>query len=85
MERYRAWYRQLDATLQAERQAALAALLARAGFTAGQVLELQWHHIRWRLIGQEEAERREMNSQLDDLERLQLYCRRDQLVNISVL
>ncbi|HBW2224749.1 TPA: hypothetical protein MEL26_005234 [Klebsiella quasipneumoniae subsp. quasipneumoniae] len=63
-------------------QAALADLLARAGFTAGQVQELQWHRIRWPQMSQEEADRRELNSLLDDLERLQLYCRRDQLVDI---
>lgn len=63
-------------------EAALADLLARAGFTADQVQELQWHRIRWPLMSQEEFDRRELNSLLDDLERLQLYCRRDQLVDI---
>lgn len=63
-------------------QTALADLLVRTGFTAGQVQELQWHRIRWPQMSQEEADRRELNSLLDDLERLQLYCRRDQLVDI---
>ncbi|WP_369136550.1 hypothetical protein [Klebsiella variicola] len=63
-------------------EAALADLLAQAGFTADQVQELQWHRIRWPLMSQEEFDRRELNSLLDDLERLQLYCRRDQLVDI---
>ncbi|MFW3904689.1 hypothetical protein ACKLKO_25225 [Klebsiella variicola] len=68
------WYRQLEA--------ALADRLARAGFTGDQMLELQRHRIRWPLMSQEEADRRELNSLLDDLERQQLYCRRDQLVDI---
>ncbi|MDM4472209.1 hypothetical protein QTP23_31275 [Klebsiella michiganensis] len=65
-----------------DREAALADLLARAGFTADQAQELQWHRIRWPLMSQEEFDRRELNSLLDDLEQLQLYCRRDQLVDI---
>ena len=40
------------------------------------------HRIRWPLMSQEEFDRRELNSLLDDLEQLQLYCRRDQLVDI---
>ncbi|MCY2608856.1 hypothetical protein OW922_20385 [Klebsiella pneumoniae] len=58
------WYRQLEA--------ALADRLARAGFTGDQMLELQRHRIRWPLMSQEEADRRELNSLLDDLERQQL-------------
>ena len=81
-----AWYRQLDAALQAEginglneeiRQAALADLLARTGFIAGQVQELQWHRIRWPQMSQEEADRRELNSLLDEQEQCQLYCNRE--------
>lgn len=63
-------------------QAALADLLARAGFTAGQVQELQWHRIRWPQMSQEEADRRELNSLLDELEQRQLYCNREQLTEI---
>jgi hypothetical protein len=44
--------------------AALADLLARAGFTDDQAQELQWHRIRWPLMSQEEADRRELNSLL---------------------
>lgn len=61
---------------------ALDTLLARAGFTDDQAQELQWHRIRWPLMRQEEADRRELNSLLDELERRQMYCRRDQLVDI---
>lgn len=63
-------------------EAALADLLARAGFTGDQAQELQWHRIRWPLMSQEEADRREMNSLLDELERRQLYCNRGQLTEI---
>lgn len=63
-------------------QIALADLLARAGFTAGQVQELQWHRIRWPQMSQEEADRRELNSLLDELEQRQLYCNREQLTEI---
>lgn len=63
-------------------QAALADLLARAGFTADQAQELHRHHIRWRLMSQEEADRRELNSLLNELERQQLYCNREQLTEI---
>ncbi|TKU51975.1 hypothetical protein FDW94_00390, partial [Citrobacter sp. wls757] len=38
--------------------------------------------IRWPLMSQEEYERRELNSLLDELERLQLYCNREQLTEI---
>lgn len=63
-------------------QAALADLLARTGFTAGQVRELQWHRIRWPQMSQEEADRRELNSLLDEQEQCQLYCNREQLTEI---
>ena len=63
-------------------QAALADLLARAGFTGDQAQELQWHRIRWPLMSQEEADRRELNSLLDELEQRQLYCNRGQLTEI---
>ncbi|VVL03731.1 Uncharacterised protein [Klebsiella pneumoniae] len=63
-------------------QTAMADLLARAGFTAGQVQELQWHRIRWPQMSQEEADRRELNSLLDELEQRQLYCNREQLTEI---
>ncbi|ELW1648926.1 hypothetical protein NTH58_004023 [Enterobacter oligotrophicus] len=63
-------------------QVALADLLARAGFTGDQAQELQWHRIRWPQRSQEDADRREMNSLLDELERRQLYCNREQLTEI---
>ncbi|WP_261783799.1 hypothetical protein [Enterobacter roggenkampii] len=63
-------------------EAALADLLARAGFTGDQAQELQWHRIRWPQMGQEDAERRELNSLLDILEQRQLYCNREQLTEI---
>lgn len=37
---------------------ALNALLARAGFSAGQAQELRWHRIRWPLMSEEEFEQR---------------------------
>jgi hypothetical protein len=46
------------------------------------VHELQWHRIRWPLMSQEEADRRELNTLLNDLERQQLYCNREQLTEI---
>ena len=61
---------------------ACADLLARAGFAGDQVHELQWHRIRWPLMSQEEADRRELNTLLNDLERQQLYCNREQLTEI---
>ncbi|ELV9460656.1 hypothetical protein QND27_004046 [Salmonella enterica] len=61
---------------------ALDTLLTRAGFTPDQAEELQRHRIRWPLMSQEEYDRRDLNSMLDELERRQLYCRRDQLVDI---
>lgn len=63
-------------------QAALADLLARAGFTGEQAQELRLHRIRWAQMSQEEADRRELNSLLDELERRQLYCNREQLTEI---
>ncbi|MCS5982028.1 hypothetical protein LNO78_26780 [Klebsiella pneumoniae subsp. pneumoniae] len=44
--------------------------------------ELQWHRIRWPLVSQEEADRRELNTLLNNLERQQLYCNREQLTEI---
>lgn len=63
-------------------QAALADLLARAGFNRDQAQELQWHRIRWQQMSQEEAARRELKSLLDELEQRQLYCNREQLTEI---
>jgi DNA-binding MarR family transcriptional regulator len=63
-------------------QAALADLLVRAGFTGDQAQELQWHRIRWPLMNEEEYSRHELNSLLDELERRQLYCNREQLAEI---
>ncbi|WP_436883056.1 hypothetical protein [Enterobacter asburiae] len=51
------------ATYEEDTQAALADLLARAGFTGDQAQELQWHRIRWPLISEEEFARREPSSQ----------------------
>ncbi|EEQ0767311.1 hypothetical protein HC316_004462 [Salmonella enterica] len=70
------------ATYEEDTVAALADLLARAGFTGDQVQELQWHRIRWPQMSQEEADRRELNTLLDELERRQLYCNREQLTEI---
>ncbi|VUT13476.1 hypothetical protein SB6413_05887 [Klebsiella pasteurii] len=70
------------ATYEEDTQAALADLLARAGFTGDQAQELQWHCIRWPLMDQEDADRRELNSLLDELEQRQLYCNREQLTEI---
>lgn len=63
-------------------QAALADLLARAGFTGEQAQELRLHRICWAQMSQEDADRRELNSLLDELERRQLYCNREQLTEI---
>jgi hypothetical protein len=49
------------------------------GFTGDQAQELQWHRIRWPLMSQEDADRLEPNSLLDELEQRQLYCNREQL------
>lgn len=61
---------------------ALADLLARAGFTGDQAQELQLHRIRWPQMSEEDADRRELNGLLDELERRQLYCNRVQLTEI---
>ena len=63
-------------------QATLSDLLARAGFTSEQAQELRLHRIRWAQMSQEEADRRELNSLLDELEQRQLYCNRGQLTEI---
>ncbi|MBF9773358.1 hypothetical protein [Enterobacter asburiae] len=70
------------ATYEEDAEAALAELLARAGFTGDQAQELQWHRIRWPQMSQEDADRRELNSLLDELEQRQLYCNRGQLTEI---
>ncbi|AOP97933.1 hypothetical protein BFV67_22370 (plasmid) [Enterobacter roggenkampii] len=70
------------ATYEEDTEAALADVLARAGFTGDQAQELQWHRIRWPLMGQEEFDRRELNSLLDELEQRQLYCNRGLLTEI---
>ncbi|EJD9082997.1 hypothetical protein Q3R78_004439 [Salmonella enterica] len=70
------------ATYEEDTEAALADLLTRAGFTGDQTQELQRHRIRWQLMSQEEADRRELNSLLDELEQRQLYCNREQLTEI---
>ena len=70
------------ATYEEDTEAALADLLTRAGFTGDQAQELQWNRIRWPLLSQEDADRRELNSLLDELERRQLYCNRGQLTEI---
>ncbi|HHE8494846.1 TPA: hypothetical protein ACPFP8_004792 [Enterobacter ludwigii] len=70
------------ATYEEDTEAALAGLLSRAGFTGDQAQELQWHRIRWPLMDQEEADRRELNRLLDELEQRQLYCNRGQLTEI---
>ena len=69
-------------TYEEDTEAALTDLLARAGFTGDQAQELQRHRIRWPLMGQEEADRRELNSLLDELEQRQLYCNREQMTEI---
>lgn len=70
------------AKYEEDTEGALADLLTRAGFTGDQAQELQWHRIRWSLMDQEEADRRELNSLLDELEQRQLYCNRGQLTEI---
>ncbi|MEG5932868.1 hypothetical protein UXN85_22650 [Enterobacter hormaechei] len=62
--------------------ATLDTLLARAGFTSGQAQELRLHRIRWPRMSQEDADRRELNSLLDELEQRQLFCNREQLTEI---
>lgn len=70
------------AAYEDDTEAALSDLLTRAGFAPGQAEELQRHRIHWPLMGQEEDGRRELNSLLDELERGQLYCNREQLTEI---
>lgn len=70
------------ASHEEDMQAALADLLARAGFTGDQTQELQLHRIRWPQMSQEDADRRELNGLLDELEQRQLYCNREQLTEI---
>ncbi|KLP80744.1 hypothetical protein ABF81_06925 [Enterobacter hormaechei subsp. steigerwaltii] len=70
------------ARYEEDTQAALTDLLARAGFTGDQAQELLWHRIRWPQMSQEDADRRELNSLLDELEQRQLYCNREQLTEI---
>lgn len=72
----------MAAGYEEDTQAALADVLARAGFTGDQAQELQCNRIRWPLMGQEEFDRRELNSLLDELEQRQLYCNREQLTEI---
>jgi len=60
------------ATYEEYTEATLADLLTRAGFTGDQAQELQWHRIRWPQMSQEDADRRELNSLLDELEQRQL-------------
>lgn len=69
-------------TYQKDIQMALAGLLAGAGFTAVQSEELQLYRIRWPLMGDEEFDRQEMNSMLDELARRRLYCDRERLMDI---
>ncbi|EAU5447754.1 hypothetical protein EFX16_19755 [Salmonella enterica] len=68
------------AAYEKDTEAALADILARAGFTVAQATELQRHRIRWPLINEEEYSRHELNNLLDELERHQLFCKRDRLV-----
>jgi DNA-binding MarR family transcriptional regulator len=70
------------ATYEEDTEAVLTDLLARAGFTGEQAQELRLHRIRWAQMSQEDADRRELNSLLDELERRQLYCNREQLTEI---
>ncbi|HIB1597031.1 TPA: hypothetical protein ACWV6N_004405 [Salmonella enterica subsp. enterica serovar Muenchen] len=59
----------------------LTEMLDGFGFTPDQASRLI-RLIRWPLMSQEEYDRREMNSLLDELERRQLYCNREQLTEI---
>lgn len=59
----------------------LTAVLDGFGFTPDQVSRLI-RLIRWPLMSQEDADRRELQSLLDELERRQLYCNREQLTEI---
>lgn len=70
------------ARCEEDTKSALADLLARAGFTGDQAKELQLHRIRWPQMSEEDTDRSELNSLLDELERRQLYCNREQLTEI---
>lgn len=59
----------------------LTEMLDGFGFTPDQA-SLLIRLIRWPLMSQEEYDRRELNSLLDELERRQLYCNREQLTEI---
>ncbi|MBJ9201381.1 hypothetical protein GHU08_23830 [Citrobacter freundii] len=59
----------------------LTEMLDGFGFTPDQASRLI-RLIRWPLMSQEEYDRRELNSLLDELERRQLYCNREQLTEI---
>ncbi|MEP8981171.1 hypothetical protein ABKW25_20905 (plasmid) [Enterobacter hormaechei] len=59
----------------------LTAVLDGFGFTPDQASRLI-RLIRWPLMSQEDADRRELNSLLDELEQRQLYCNRGQLTEI---
>lgn len=63
-------------------EAALADLLARAGFTATQAHELHLHRIRWPLMSEEDADRQALDSLLDELELRRLTCDRERLTEI---
>ena len=56
-------------------------MLAGFGFTPDQASRLT-RLIRWPQMSQEEADRRELTSLLDELEQRQLYCNREQLTEI---
>ena len=70
------------AAYEKDTEVALAGLLKRAGFTAAQAEELQLHRIDWPLMSQEEFDRRDLNTLLDELERRQLFCKRDLLLTL---
>ena len=59
----------------------LTEMLAGFGFTPDQASRLT-RLIRWPQMSQEEADRRELTSLLDELEQRQLYCNREQLTEI---
>lgn len=59
----------------------MADMLARFGFTPDQACRLT-RLVRWPQMSQEDADRRELNSLLDELEQRQLYCNREQLTAI---
>ncbi len=48
----------LQLSVETDAGDALDALLAHAGFSAGQAQELRWHRIRWPLTGDEGFEQR---------------------------